>query len=146
MRSKCFFIVLAVALASTACRTTKQPVIVHTPADTHSEIRDDRSNVYVHDTVFRERFRNVYVGDTVIIHDSIYEYRGYIYLAGDTVYITTTDTIHPEPITVEVPVEVERKRSGFENFLYWSGGILWMIVLVIIFLTLAIWLMRATMK
>jgi hypothetical protein len=48
----------------------------------------------------------------------------------DTLYVKTKDSLVYKDIPVPAPYEVEKRLSGFQLFLVWSGAILWVILLM----------------
>lgn len=132
-------LLVLVVFMLTSCSTTK---VIPSPTDTHSEYREDRQRDIQRDTLWRERYRYVYAGDTIRIVDSVLIWRVKDRYVHDTIVETTTDTIHPEPIVITQ----ESKRSGFDNFLRWSGGVLWGLIILIVIAVAAIIFMRITMR
>lgn len=106
-----------ILLAMVSCRAQYTPTLPE--QNTHN--RDSVRIEYRHDSIYTDRWHTQYVkGDTVYIHDSIWRDR--FQKIHDTTRIHHTDTIY-QP--VEVPVVQEVDRSPF---LRNSGIALWLIV------------------
>lgn len=118
-------IVGIVLLAMVGCKPVAN---LPTPAPSHN--RDSVRVEYRHDSVYIDRWHTRYVqGDTVFIHDSVWRDR--FQKIHDTLRISRTDTIY-QP--VEVPVIQEVDHSPF---LRNSGIALW-VILAILFLSFVI--------
>ena len=112
-----------VILAMASCRTI-QP----TTGGTHSSSTDSIRTEYLYDSIYIDRWHTIWQqGDTVYIHDSIYQNR----IKHDSIYaykyINTTDTIYQT-------IEIEKQGAAF-----WKGsGIAFWILLALMVIGITI--------
>lgn len=115
-----------ILLAFVGCRAQRTTTLPEPNAHNRDSVRIE----YRHDSIYTDRWHTQYVkGDTVYIHDSIWRDR--FLKIHDTLRINNTDTIY-QP--VEVPVVQEVDRSPF---LRNSGIALWVIVALLLLSVIA---------
>ncbi len=109
------------------------------PPNTSAKQRDSVRTEYVHDSIYRERVRNIYTkGDTVYIHDSIFVANTSKEVKHDSIHIYHTDTIHKIYPPDKHPTSTrETTLSKGTVFLRNSGIALW-VILSILFVAIII--------
>lgn len=136
MKNLCSIILLILSVVCSGCKTTSSATGSIAP-DAHYRLEDKSHDSYRHDTTYIDRWHTIkQKGDTVFIHDSIYQYDGEKEKIHDTVFQNNTDTIH-------VTVYIEKPLSQKDTFFIKSGKILWWVVgALVIGLILAIFIRR----
>ena len=100
MKRILFLLLFIICLSG--CKTTHEIPVIH---DTTYIVNTEYKNRYLHDSVYVDRYHEIFVkGDTVIIHDSVYEH-GTIQFY-DTVKVTDTCYRYKD-----VPVEVIKEKK-----------------------------------
>lgn len=91
---------LCLVLAMVGCKTQPLPVI-----PTNNSQRDSVRIEYKYDSIYIDRWHNIYTkGDTVFVHDSIFRDRWRY--KHDSIYFASVDTIYQQ-------ITVEKKSSQF---------------------------------
>ncbi len=113
-------IVLLSVVCLASCRT-------YYPTTTNTQqSKDSIRKEYVHDSVFVEKERRIYLqGDTILIHDTVTVTREKRTLIHDSIYVHRTDTIYQ---TAPAPRE---KNTCDKPFLHRSGIALWVILSIL---------------
>lgn len=124
MRNVWCIILFAVVVCMASCRT-------YYPASTSTSTnRDSIRTLYVHDSIYIDRWHSQFVvGDTIILHDSITTTIYQKVAEHDSIYINRCDTIYQ---TREIQVQ---KKSN--TFLRNSGIALWCIIALLILSVIA---------
>ena len=110
-----FFAIAATVISLSGCRDTKYITVpVH---DTTYTVRE------VHDSIYIDRWHTRTLnGDTVYVHDSIYE--SHVEWKHDTLKV-----VEEKPVEVPVVMEVEKKLSWLQQTLIYIG---WAVIVYLI--------------
>lgn len=115
-------IILFFAVSLLSCKTM-QGYVKETKSDTIFLSKTD----YLHDSVFVDRYNNIYVsGDTV--YNTKYEtvYKWKLWQVTDTVYKTSDN------VRVEEKKVVEYRRNAYDKFVSWGFWILVVLIVLVI--------------
>lgn len=110
----CFF---AAAMLLQGCRTSGPAVVERVRTDTLRMVTERRDSVWLHDSVFVERFLR---GDTVFVFQDRWHTKFVERVLTDTVYRVRVDSV---PVPCEVVKEVERELSWWQRFRMGLGSV-----------------------
>lgn len=116
------FIIIVIAVSLPSCKTT-QGYVKETKSDTIFLSKTD----YVRDSVFVDRYNNIYVsGDTVYNTERETIYKWKLWQVTDTVYKTNNE------VKIEEKKVVEYRRNGYDRFVSWGFWILVALIVLVI--------------
>lgn len=113
----CAVSVVALLLLLSGCTTTKYVEVERVRTDTAYVAKIQRDSVWLHDSVFVERFLR---GDTVFELRDRWHVKYVERLRTDTVYRQRVDSV---PVPYAVEVEVEKKLSWLERLMMFLGSV-----------------------
>jgi len=116
--------ILLLASVCMSCRSIKYIPVETVKHDSVYINRIKYDSIYHLDSIFMS-----VKGDTVYTYKYKYQYRDK--LIRDTVNISKRDSI-PYPVEVVKTVTVERKLSWWQTTLIWTGGIAWIVGLIVL--------------
>ncbi len=115
---------LMLAILCMSCRSIKYIPVETVKYDSVYINRIKYDSIYHLDSIFMS-----VKGDTVYMYKYKYQYRDK--LIRDTVNISKRDSI-PYPVEVVKTVTVERKLSWWQTLFVWTGGIVWIVGIVVL--------------